>query len=170
MPLLVRKFELAKWNQNKILEGEHASADAITGCTRTSSNSLSVWSISEMDELKEAVLAIASGLQRPDTLDFLIIETALIEDSGLIIDDKGKVRTPYHAFEPKHRDIIKLNYSSLGTMANIIIDHIRHSKWVRFRVKEIKALILDGIRDGKVQVEDLHEDLKKKLFPPPTAN
>ncbi len=126
MSLLVRKIELAKWKQNKIAEGEPPSADAITGCIRTSQNSLSVWHISDMEQLEDAVLAIASGLQKPDTLNFLVLDSSFLEESGLRIGDLKSVRTPYDAFKENHRDIIELDYCSLGTMANIIIDHVKN--------------------------------------------
>lgn len=170
MSLLVRKIELAKWKQNKIAEGEPPSADAITCCIRTSQNSLSVWYISDMEQLDEAVLAIASGLQKPDTLNFLVLESTLLEEAGLRIGDLKSVRTPYETFKENHRDIIELDYCSLGIMANIIIDHVKNEKYIRFGAQKIKNLLNDGLNKGKIKMEALDKKMQEKLSPPPAAN
>src|SRR5680860_1384079 len=69
IPLLVRKIEKAKWMQNDILNGEEVSADAITNCTRTNKNKLSLWFIQDESNLDDAVLALTSQAQHLETID-----------------------------------------------------------------------------------------------------
>lgn len=166
MSLVVRKIEFGKWKQRNILAGEVPSADAITGSMRTTRNSLSVWSIANSVELEEAVLAIACNLQKTDALDFLIIESVLIKNCGLELDSCGPGPTHYTQFIPKHRDVINLDYQSLGTMANIFIESIRRGYRVRFTSGELKKVLLDGIDSGKIKKDELDPSLVEKLYPP----
>ena len=87
MALIVRKIDYNKWMQRKILDGEQPSADAVTNCMRTTRNTLSVWYINDSTELEEAVLAIASQFDHLDSADFLIIETLLLQERELLLDE-----------------------------------------------------------------------------------
>ncbi len=109
MPLLVRKITKAKWFQNKILEGEEPSADAITSDLRTNSNCLSIWEIKSEDELEDAVLAIASSGDCLNTIDIIVINSDNIFSNKLKINESEGF-TPYADFINRHRDIIDLAY------------------------------------------------------------
>ncbi|WP_024333895.1 hypothetical protein [Desulfotignum balticum] len=164
MSLLVRKIEYNKWMQRDILKGEEPSSDAITNCMRTTRNTLSVWCINDSTELEEAVLAIASQFDHLDTADFLIIEIPLLQEKHLLLN-KSRGTTPYYKFADNHRDIINLDYSSLGTMAGIIVESIRRLYRERFTRPKLINLIKQGINDGKIQPEDLKESVRSKLLP-----
>lgn len=164
MSLIVRKIEYNKWMQRKILEGEEPSSDAITNCMRTTRNTLSVWFINDSTELEEAVLAIASQFDHLDTADFLIIEIPLLQEKHLLLDETRGI-TPYCKFADNHRDIINLDYSSLGAMAEIVIESIRRLYRERFTRTKLINLLKKGIDDGKIQPEDLKESVRSKLLP-----
>jgi len=163
MSLIVRKIEYNKWMQRDILNGAEPSSDAITNCMKTTRNTLSVWYINDSTELEEAVLAMASQFDHLDTADFLIIEIPLLQEKHLLLD-KTRGMTPYSNFADNHRDIINLDYSSLGSMARIVVESIKRSYRERFTRPKLINLLKQGIDDGKIKPEDLKESVRAKLF------
>jgi hypothetical protein len=163
MSLVVRKIDLAKWNQTRILDGEQPSADAITNCMRTTSNALSVWSIRDENELEEAVLAMAAQFEHIDAFDVLSIETSLMEERGLtLVHTQG--RTPYAEFSNKHLDVTGLDYLSLGKMAAVIIESIRRNRNTRITTSRIKRILADAVLSGKVQSSELQPCVQAKIL------
>ena len=146
------------------VSGESPSADAITNCLRTTRNTLSVWFINNFTELEEAVLAIAAQFDHLDTVDFLIIELSMLYAVHLEIEETPG-ETPYTAFISSHRDITALNYVSLGTVADVIVETLRRKYQERFTRGRLKNLLYKRIEDGKIQKDALKKRTKKKLFP-----
>ena len=70
--LLLRKISKIKWMQRDIFNGETVSADAITGCLRTTYNCLSTWKVTE-DTIEDGVLAIISASEKADTVDIVLL-------------------------------------------------------------------------------------------------
>ena len=160
MPFVVRKIDYIKWNQRRIFEGEQPSADAITNCLKTTSNTLSLWSIVDESEIEEAVLAIGSQFNDLDTIDILTIDPSLIMGSGLSVK-KCPGLTPYRGFEERHLDVVDLDYKSLGMMAQVIIASLRQGRSKRFLRDELKRIITRGVLEGKVQWSDLKKKVQK---------
>lgn len=160
MLFAVRKIEYSKWAQRQILNGEQPSADAITNCMKTTNNRLSLWSISGINEVNEAVLAIGSQFKDLDSIDILTIDLSLITDKG-ISTEKCAGLTPYKNFEERHLDVVDLDYVSLGQMAEVIIESIRQGRWKRVLRKDLKAIISKGVDEGKIQWSDLKEKVQK---------
>lgn len=170
MSFLVRKIEYSKWRQRNILEGEPASADAITGCMRTRGNKLSLWSIDNEVELEAAVLAIAAQSEHLDTIDVLCIDLSLIQDKGLRLEPSAGL-TPYTAFKEKHTDIIDLDYKLLGVMAEVIIESIRRDQRKQFTRSDLKKIITSAVEAGKVNWNDLERDVQDRIpNPAPTED
>ncbi len=162
MPLVVRKIEYNKWMQNKILEGEEPSADAITNCMRTRQNKLSVWSIKDEEELEDAVLAIVAQFDHLDSIDVLSIDRSLLEQNGLLLEKTPGI-TPYNNFTEKHLDIANLNYISLGFMANTVIKSIKQNRRKRFTSRKLIEMLTDAVCEGKISLSDLKPDIQKKI-------
>lgn len=162
MALFIRKIEMQKWNQNKILSGEVPSADAITGSLRTINNTLSLWEINDVAELQDAILAIVSQSEKADSIDILIIDPELVRKVELSYE-RTKGLTPYDDFVNRHLDLTKLDYISLGKVADIIIESIRQKNHKRITRAEIKALIIKAIETNKIRIESLNQKLKDDL-------
>lgn len=164
MSLLVRKIAKAKWMQNDILNGADVSADAITGCLRTTSNALSVWQISREDEIEDAVLAIISAHEKPDKIDVVLLDKSILTSKGFIIrSTPSSAITAFTDFENKHFDICELTYSSLGTLAEQIVCAIKKDKIKGYTRGNTKDLIQRGITMNKIQKNDLREKLRQEL-------
>lgn len=163
MTLLIRKISLAKWMQNKILDGEEISADAITGCMRTNDNALSAWKITNEDEIEEAILAIVSKYKKPDKTDVVSIEPEFLNDNKFMLNETSG-NTPVIDLRNKHVDISKFNYKSLGVLGNYIVKRIKEEKVMTFTSGHIKRIIKKAIELNRVKREDLEESLIKKVL------
>lgn len=162
MALLVRKIDYNKWMQRRILDGEQPSGDAITNCMKTKWNTLSLWSIGDEGELDEAVLAIAADFTNLDAIDVLKIDPLLIEGKGLhLVESQGV--THYIGFVNNHLDVIDLDYTSLGRMAEVIVESILLGGRKRFTHGELKRILTKAVEEGKVQWADLEPDVQKKI-------
>jgi len=160
MPLLVRKISVAKWAQRNITEGESPSADAITGCMRTSGNTLSLWLIESEVDLDRAVLAIASTFQKVDTIDVATIELDSIREKGLrLVESEGI--SPYTEFVSNHRDVCELDYDSLGALAELIVESIRNKRTKRYTKNDLRRMICSAIGAGKIGFDSLNEGLRE---------
>ena len=162
MSLFVRKIEIAKWKQRNILDGEQPSADAITRCMKTRRNKLSLWRIADEEELEEAVLAIVARHTHLETIDVLSMQPSLFDDKRLHLGESHGI-TPYTDFSNRHLDVGDLDYESLGHMADIIIESIRQDRSKRFTKSQLKHILAQGIRDGKILKSDLGPDVAKHL-------
>lgn len=162
MSLLVRKIEKAKWNQKHVLDGEIPSADAITNCMKTRGNTLSVWRIESQAELDDVVVAIVSGGQHLDTIDVVLIpEELALNNKVEVIPSDGC--TPYTLFVERHRDFAELDYSSLGIVSDMIIGALRDEKCFRYTKGRLKKLLLQAVKDSKVDIESLDAKLGNKI-------
>ena len=162
MALLVRKIEKSKWMQKNILNGELASADAITNSLKTTNNTLSVWRVESEAEIEKAVLAIVSESQHLDAIDIIILDQEEIKSKKLeLTNSLGK--TPFKEFIHNHCDIVQLDYGSLGKVADIIINSFKKNRDTRYTKSQLKKIISDGIVQGSVKIEELNENIIRKL-------
>ncbi len=162
MPFLVRKIEISKWRQNDIVHDADVSADAITNSLRTTNNTLSTWRIEDSTAVEEAILAIAAQAEHLETIDVVKIDIEKIEKERLEIVSTPGI-TPYKMFTNNHHDIVNLTYNSLGTVARLVIDCFKARQEMRFTRGKLKLLLISGIRDGRVRLEDLKSSILEKL-------
>lgn len=94
MEVLARKVSRAKWPTTYEDLPNIVPADAITGDLRTSSNTLSFWRCdsSESEDLERAVIALASGAERPDQVQLVYLSESALRAEGIsLTNTKGFV-------------------------------------------------------------------------------
>ena len=85
MAYLVRKINKKK-NIDALrgdLKIDELTADMPTGELRTTNGTLSTWIVESLSELNEAVLAIAVTSSKVSKMDFLIIDTEILNNHNL---------------------------------------------------------------------------------------
>ncbi|SEA18617.1 hypothetical protein [Microbulbifer marinus] len=127
MSFLLRKISKSKWESNLDKQPDDFSADAITGCTRTNKNTLSVWKSTtanfESDECKELVVAVATTMDRPDAIDLLWLEQDWLQEKGIaIVETPGNSK--YSAMNSRHRDLSNLNHRKLALVGEHIVSRL----------------------------------------------
>lgn len=163
MPYLIRRINRAKWDETQ--DGE-VSADAITNDLKTYQNDLSVWLISNQQELDKAVLALVTGAKQTklSTLHIVLIDEDLIASNGLDLKETPG-DTVVTSLINSHRDIGNLTYSKLGTVKNLILDGIKNDNYALFTKKQLKDLVKSAIESGELIKDNLNTELiaKEKL-------
>jgi hypothetical protein len=162
MSFFVRKIEKSKWTQNDIFHEEPVSADAITICSKTKDNTLSIWEIDDISQIENVVMAMIASGDKLDTLDIVYFSDELLYEKGLNIKVvPGKTR--YSKMIGQHRDIIDLNYPKIGSYAEIIVNELVNKRDQRYTVGRVKVLLRKALSAGEITQTELGEDIFKKL-------
>ena len=164
MSYFVRKITRAKWSlPSGVVDNPFdVPADVIAIDLKTSANTLSVWEIEDEVNLDDAVLAIASGGNKLDTIDIVWIEKIELEKKGVeFIASPG--RTPIEYLVKTHLDLTGLNYFKIGLIAESITTKIASSKIKRYTTGELKKLFNAAIDKGLVEKSLLDEGIRKGL-------
>lgn len=154
----LRKVAPAKWKKPTLPVSDYP-ADAITGCTRTRNNTLSLWAVSDQADIEDAILAIALAGTRIDKIDYVILSPEEISNiSGLVKKTEGQ--TPIASIANKHHDICDLTYVSLGQVAEVIKKAVLIDDKVQICTrKEVFELIKRAINLGKCSLSQLDSSI-----------
>ena len=162
MSFLVRKINKAKWSVSELVEGGSASADAITNCLKTHKNTLSFWTVDSVEAIEQAVLAIAASNQNLDTFDVVVIPQSYFEKYEFVINETPG-DTKCLDLVSTHRDLAGLNVQHLVLLSEVIMGDLRESKVKRYTYSQLKSLLENAVKVGRIQLDDLHENVKNKL-------
>lgn len=167
MGYLVRMLERQKWeNCSNVNDGHlNTPADTITADLKTRSNTLSLWSIDKLEDLSEAVLALAVGRNKITRLDVMILEETTLQAAGLEVKNTPENgHTPVTGFEKSHYDIVELNFEKLGELSKVIIDNIQDtSKCIRFSKGRVSEVLHEGYRENKFNLSNVDPKLEKEF-------
>ena len=142
---------------------EEVSADAITSCTRTKSNKLSLWKVDDKDNPKDAVLPLITGFEKPNRCEIVYIDENLLQSAGIeLVKEKGI--TPLKELEDTHYDAVVHNYAGLGKFAEIILTSLKDkTNFAKVKDNDVKKLIMQLVESDRIKKEDLHEKMQEKL-------
>ena len=161
---LARKFTRAKWEPNQELSAGEISADAITADLRTKGNTLSFWQCGggTKAEVENAALAIAAACQHVEKLDIVwVADDVLRIDGQSLRDTPGQ--TPVSDLVALHVDVCRLDYVRLGGVARRVIGAMTEQRWRRLTKRRVADILASAIRQGRVQLNDLHEGVREEI-------
>ncbi|MGY8868868.1 MAG: hypothetical protein ACKVJE_00385 [Pseudomonadales bacterium] len=152
MSFLLRKVSLSKWEHNKNKCPEEFTADAITGCTRTSRNTLSVWNSDSIDfnseEVKDLVVALAVTMPEPAAIDLLWLEQSWLEENGIDIN-ATLGESLYQAINDRHRDLENLNHKGLAIVGQHIVERLNTpTNYIRWPKPDLIKLVAERSERG----------------------
>ncbi|CAH6248598.1 hypothetical protein V5043_23310 [Enterobacter kobei] len=161
MAYYIRKVTPTKWNGEKPDDGNYLKlgTDGVTNCCRTTDNELSIWKTDsndpQSDENKTLLAAIATGSDRPATMDFIFIsDTELQENELSLKETPGK--TPIESMRNLHRDIDHLDIDKLGKLGMLIHEKVNSDDDIhRVSQSTIKQYVRSNFPDGSVDGEIL---------------
>ncbi len=163
MNYLVRKIARAKWAVPTFATNDTIiAADAVTGCLRTSKNTLSFWQShseeKEDSDIKDVVLALVSNMERLDTLDIIVIPKS---DLGNFPFEVTKGNIPVIDLQDRHLDMVKLTLEGLNHLARYIASKVRAEiRCYRFRKRDLEEVVIKAVKDGRLNLEDLSDRQK----------
>lgn len=172
MAYLLRKFSLSKWQKNLEKAPSNYDADAITGCTRTRGNTLSVWhsEITDFDaeEVRDLIVALAISMDEPATMDVLWLEEAWLNEHGLSVELKP-ANTKFARINDKHKDLIQLDHEKLGLVSQHIVSQAKdESKRLKLLKSQVIELVAEWtLKENTFELEQLkprwQEPVSKKV-------
>lgn len=164
MSFLARKISRAKWQGGDDLDENEIPADAITADLKTTGNALSFWASPTDDEcdLKQVVLALATGLERIDKLDIAWLDSTTVAEAGLTVA-KTPGLTKVAKLVDTHRDIERLDLVRLGRVTSLLDMAINCKQHNRYNKRTVVRLIADAIEDGSLELEELAEKVRAEV-------
>lgn len=154
MDFVARKFARSKW------EGERIKADAVTGCLRTYQDTLSVWSTDNTEYgIHNIALALASNMDRIDTIHIIAIPKRILLDAGVIFENTpGKIPIKDEDLVGRHQDIVRIDLDVLSTISRIIHSIVNSNENChRISKKTITGLLCEAVRDGRFELGTLEK-------------
>jgi hypothetical protein len=157
----VRRVTKSKWENQVHKLNNTVSADAITSCLKTKGNKMSVWSV---ENLEDAVLALASTNTSIAIVDVVELDAKRLKQLNFSVYQKD-AETPAEQLNNKHYDIVDLDYTTLGVIANeIASETTKDSAYIkRYSASAVKKILKNAITDGKIKIDALDKNLRNNL-------
>lgn len=167
MSYLVRRISRAKWDNDNFdyLANDNPPADAITSCLRTFENELSTWLINDLKELDKAILCLITGSKQENlnALQIIYFEIDEVAAKGLAIENT-QGDTVIEEYRSLHYDIKNLNYTSLGSVKDIILNCLRINNYKIITKKALKDLLNESVNITKILDKSLLNEKLQKVF------
>ena len=98
MAYYVRKIARSKWQDSPLSTDEteaceqvrNVKADAITNCTKTTGNKLSLWRVEEKRDSIDDIIPLIIGFERPDTCDIIYISDEILREEGIALGQSSE--------------------------------------------------------------------------------
>jgi len=162
MAYLVRKINKKK-NIDALrgnLNVDELTADMPTGELRTTNGTLSTWIVESLGELNEAILAIAVTSSKVSKMDFLIIDTEILNNHNLEFKQTYAGRDiPIPDLQDTHYDIVNL---SMGKLVNCVLAYkdVDGKLVVRYSEGQIKDILKKAFDDDRVDISKAEGGIK----------
>lgn len=170
MAYYIRKISRSKWPEKPLSsdvdeakkEVSQVSADAITNCTKTKENKLSLWKLDKMTNSIDDIIPLILGFERPDTCDVIYIDEETFEKAGLELEQSLEdANTPLESFKKCHYNVIVKDYDGLGKFSRVVLQSLENYR--RFSKKEVKGKLKDLLEQHVIEKEMISEKLYEKL-------
>ena len=178
MPFLVRKIN--KRDQfPKLIDKECVEdiyADVPTCEFRTTNGSLSTWLIENLEDIDNAVLAIAVSSSQISKMDFIIIDTEVLAKNGLEYKQTyAGMELPIADLQNTHYDILDISLKKLISCTNVYKSIYSQEKddeeqfIKRFTEAEIKEILKKAISENRVDISKASKSIRKVIEQLPVA-
>ncbi|EID4390596.1 TPA: hypothetical protein RQJ54_003710 [Vibrio vulnificus] len=145
---LLRTFMCTKWEENKGKALENYGTDAFTKCTKTTGNTLSVWSSASFDfestEAKDLIVAFATSMDRPDSIDLIWLDEDELQEKGLSFEQTPG-ETKFIKMRDRHVNIAELTYEKLGYVGEHIVSQMKNEdNYCRVTKNQLISMVVEA--------------------------
>lgn len=172
MAFLIRKLSKHKniEEMGKTENPEDMIADAPTAEFRTSNNgTLSTWLVDSMENVNEGVLAIAVTSTKVSKMDFVVIDTKLLEHYDLEYKQTyagQQIAVP--DLQDTHYDIVNITMKSIIKCINVykeiyVSDKGNEKLFFRYSEGEIKDILKKALELDRIDVSKLNSKIKSDI-------
>lgn len=172
MAYLVRKINKRDKLDDLLSVTDVANMDADIATTelKTTNGDLSTWVIDSLDSLDEAVLAMVVTSTSISKMDFMIINTKILDDNSLAYNqtDPGLI-VPVHDLQDKHYDIQGISIAKLVNCINVYKQVVEDNEKaddayiVRYVEGDIKDLLNRAYSHERIDMTILNNGIKKGI-------
>jgi hypothetical protein len=171
---IARKISRAKWVKEVFSDDpQDISADALTGCLRTSGDTLSFWQCDpHHEDVTEVVHALATPRVDPslprERGKIERIDVVLLRNNDLEIEGFTSIARPGNTCVndlcDRHIDLTNLTMNKLCSLAKQIVPKVRQSSHChRFTRGEIIRIIDQAVKSQRLNAHDLDEKIQIEL-------
>lgn len=170
MAYYVRKIARSKWQANPLDKDspnaerviQKVAADAITNCTKTTGNKLSLWKVEEINNTIDDIVPLIIGFERPDTCDVVYISEEELENEGIKLEQSSiDANTPIEEFKKLHYNALVNDYEGLGRFAKVVLISLENHK--RFKGKEVKEKLQEMLENHELEKGMISDKLYEKI-------
>lgn len=165
MAYLMRMITPPRWIQepHEITCMEDINAESL-GDLCAEENAISTWCVGDKTEheIKQAVLALASGFRALDEIKVVFLDDEEIRNAGLSITSNAGV-TKIKEYAGLHRDIDHLNAGKLVRLADIVLRQVWEEQTQTFYAEDIALWMLQVMEQGKLRFESLDKNFRNGL-------
>lgn len=170
MAYYIRKISRSKWQEKSLSsdaeeakrEVSQVAADAITNCTRTKENKLSLWKLDEKTDSIDDIVPLILGFERPDTCDVIYIDDDTFKNAGLELEQSSAdANTPLESLKKYHYNVIVQDYDGLGKFAKVVLQSLGNHK--RFSKTDVKKKLKDMLEQHEIERDMISEKLYEKI-------
>ncbi len=136
-------------------------ADTVQAELRTDNNKLSVWKIESEEDLNDVFVALGSSCANVCTIGAVIVDDTVFHDMAFE-DEEGT--TPTVGINKKHKNIVDLNYVSLGDFAELVLHGLKNNGYIKRTRGQMKSLLADAYINSRLVVDELDPHLKSELL------
>lgn len=172
MPFLVRKInkrdQFPKLVDKECVEDIYA--DVPTYEFKTTEGKLSTWLIESLEDIDNAVLAIAVSSSQISKMDFIVIDTAVLEQNGLKYKQTyAGIELPIADLQNTHYDILDISLKKLMDCTTVykniyLQESDEEEKFIiRFTELEIKEMLKKAIFDNRIDKSKASKPIRKVI-------
>lgn len=137
-----------------------AMADAIMALS-VNDNELSFWEVDET-ELGQAALAWNSSRDKVTGVFVAYLDTNEVEKKIDTNNEPGN--TVIVDLQSKHKNLINLNFWSIGFLSEHLTSQIKNHKYIYFDEDDVNQLFFDAIDKGRLDIKSLKPKLQNRLL------
>lgn len=170
MAYYVRKIARSKWQENPLDKSlpntdvivQKVAADAITNCTKTTANKLSLWKVEKINNTIDDIVPLIIGFERPDTCDVIYIPEEVLKNEGIELEQSSiDANTPIEELKKLHYNAIVNDYEGLGKFAKVVLVSLENHK--RFKGKEVKEKLQKMLENHEIEKGMISDKLYEKI-------
>lgn len=161
-------FEKVRWNkpgdgdEYSWLNDKEAPADIVYDL-RAKNGELSLWFIdNERSNLARVIAAFMTLKKEYKKQDYILFDWGIIESLGLIVTNEPANTKDEEANKAWHRN---LKYLTMGAVCRLAECMYLYGETDRSYEAEIDESLIDGIKSGKINLNELQTELRNKLLP-----
>ena len=160
--LLVRKINQDRWDSVDQFLPMEVPAERLRTEFNAKGNRLSLWQVSNEDNINDAMLAIASGLDQLETFDVAWFPVGQLTDECIELEStKGDTRVLDLA--ENHVNAVKLDSFRLAKVARAVARAIVESRVRRIVIQELTQLLATAVEDDRLGISTLPIAIRKKV-------